>query len=247
MNNKQETNTQYEKSSDFYNDLFGLPIAEVSDDLWSVVLNTLEIMPDVKTLPVCSNRELFKRYSETRKISDEKKIPISFLGYAPLFSGTRVYKGIGCDWIMMYLGEDPLYNFHKNKLYAPLSVLSDIHNIVNSGLKFDAVFVAHEIPEGSIKTGDKVPIELIAPPPPGSVNKRIQFMEKSSERWWSVVSESITNAVAVGGMAIGATAALIARDPVLFGVQFDSKWTMDSKPIGLWYYLTNWYWPKAKK
>ena len=33
----------------------------------------------------------------------------------------------------------------------------------------------------------------------------------------------------------------------IFGVQFDNNWTVNNQPIGLWYYLTHWYWPAVEK
>lgn len=251
MTNERETKVKNFTPTDSYSALFQAPVAEVSEGQWPVVLKTLEIQPVSSLLPQVTNNALFKRYHQTHALSDRKGIPVRFLGYAPLFSGTRVYRGQGCDWAMMYLGDDPVYGFHKNKLYAPPPVITDINNIVNAGVKFDAIFIAHEIPEGSIKSGAPVPLELIAPPPSPSVQQRLQFMESSSKGWWSFVTGAIVGALSVptiaGVAAVGATAALVARDPVLFGVQFDNNWTVNNKPIGLWYYLTHWYWPAVEK
>jgi hypothetical protein len=251
MTSERETKVKNFTPTDSYSALFQAPVVEVTEGQWPVVLKTLEIQPYSNSLPQVTNNPLFKRFHETRTLSDGKNIPVRFLGYAPLFSGTRVYRGQGCDWAMMYLGNDPVYSFHKNKLYAPPPVITDITNIVNAGLKFDAIFIAHEIPQGSVKSGEKVPLELIAPPPSPNVQQRLQFIEDSSKGWWSFVTGAIVSALSApsiaGVAAVGATAALVARDPVLFGVQFDTNWTLNNQPIGLWYYLTHWYWPAVEK
>jgi hypothetical protein len=214
-------------------------------------LKTLEIQPSSTLLPQVTDRAIFKRYHETHNLIEGKGLPVRFLGYAPLFSETRVYRGQGCDWAMMYLGDDPVYSFHKNKLYAPPPVIADINNILNAGMKFDAIFIAHEIPTGTVKLGERVPLDLIAPPPSPSVQQRLRFMENSSKGWWDFVKGSIVNTLVAptvaGVTAVGAAAALVARDPVLFGVQFDNNWKVNNQPIGLWYYLTHWYWPAVEK
>jgi len=138
---------------------------------------------------------------------------------------------------MMYLGEDPVYCFHGNKLYAPHHVTTDVKRIAAAGLEFDAIFVAHEIPTGAVKPGQEISLELIVPPPPPKVMKRLRFLERTSGGWWHIIRNVIKGAL------VSPVVAGVAADPILFGVQLDDACKLDGQPVGMWYYLTHWYWP----
>ena len=230
------------------------PIASVSGGGWSDVLNTLQITPSIPLMPQTVSNSLVRRYKETALITTMNRLPVRFVGYASPFSGTRIFKGPNCDWAMMYLGEDPVYCFHGNKLYAPHHVTTDVKRMAAAGLKFDAIFVAHEIPTGAVKPGQKISLDLIVPPPPPKVMKRLRFLEKTSGSWWHIIRNAIKGALVapiVAGVAAGTVAtlpaagivALAAADPILFGVQLDNACKLDGQPVGMWYYLTHWYWP----
>lgn len=239
-------------STDVYSELFRAPVAVVPEKHWPIVLSTLGIQRSPDELPIpAPSQPLIERHQRTLYLAERNNISLLFLGYAPVFSGTRIYRGRDCDWAMMHLGDDPVFCFHGQRLYAPRPVIEQIEMIVEAGIEFDAIFIAHEIPKGSVKPGEPVPLELIMPPPHPQVRKRLNWLESMIIRWWSFVTKVLegtleTIAITTASIATAAigVAALAAQDPVLFGVQFDETWQANGQPVGMWYYLTNWYWPE---
>lgn len=147
----------------------------------------------------------------------------------------------------MNLTDDPFFREHNRWLYAPRHVISDIQRFDRLGLSFDAIFIAHELPKGSVRPGGHVPFELLAPSPPAAVQRRLTFLEKSSLSVWECIARFVGSAAKVGVAATVGVAAAIARDPILFGVHFDKTWQIDRQPIGLWYYLTHWFWSEEEQ
>ena len=238
-------------STDIYSELFQAPVAVVPKERWPVVLETLGIQRSASRFPIAlPSQSLIERYRRTLYLAERNNLSLLFLGYAPIFSGTRVYRGRDCDWAMMHLGDDPVYCFYGQRLYAPRPVIEQMERIVQAGIEFDTIFIAHEIPVGSVKPGEPVPLELIIPPPHPQVRRRLSFLESTVMRWWGFVTKVLAGtakmaaitAIATATTAVG-VAALVAQDPVLFGVQFDNAWQVNGQPVGMWYYLTHWYWP----
>jgi len=225
-----------------------LPVAAPAPKLRQTLL-TLRIgspVPDVQVPPPAG---LLRRFQEVDRISKASRLPIQFLGYRPLFRGSLVYEGRTSDWAIMNLTADPFFQEHNRLLYAPRRVIRDIQKFDSLGLSFDAIFIAHELPKGSVRPGEQVPFELLAPPPPAAVERRLAFLEKNSMSVWKWVerfvgAEAKVGAAASVGVAVAAirVAAAVAYDPILFGVHFDRTWHVGCEPIGLWYYLTHWYW-----
>jgi hypothetical protein len=220
--------------------LIQLPVAEVRERPWQVALETLRIrsswLAPVEQPPVA----LIQRYEKTDALIQKHRLPVKFFGYAPLFNGSLINEGSKCDWAIMNLPEDPFYNQHKRKLYAPRCVIADMKKFCDVGLSFDAIFIAHEIAKGAVRPGGDVPFDLIAPPPTRQAQQRLKFLGL----FWPTVAKWLG---AAATQVSSGLAALAARDPVLFGVQFDPNWQLDSIPIGMWYYLTHWFWDEGER
>ena len=219
-----------------------LPVANVPERPWQVALEALRIrsswLGPVQQPPTA----LIQRYQETDALTRTHALPVRFFGYAPLFKGTYVYQALECDWAIMSLPEDPFFDEHKGRLYAPRSVIRDLKRFSAVGLSFDAIFIAHEVPPDSVRPGEPVPLELIAPPPTRSARERLSFIGKAS--LWGTIAKWLGAAATHVSAGL---AALAARDPVLFGVQFDETWQLDGQPIGMWYYLARWFWDEREK
>jgi hypothetical protein len=226
-----------------------LPVAEPPQALRRT-LSMLEIGGSMAQLAVAPPAQLLARFKETDLISTKKRLPIQFCGYRPLFRGSLVYQARTSDWAIMNLADDPFFRDHGQWLYAPQHVVNDIQRFDWLGMSFDAIFIAHELPKGSVIPGKPVPFDLIAPPPPAAVQRRLSFLERNALAFWQSVARlagvvAKAGAVATVGVAAAATLAVTAPvglDPILFGVHFDESWQVNGRPIGLWYYLTHWYW-----
>ena len=152
----------------------------------------------------------------------------------------------------MNLNQDPLFRSQNNKLYAPKNVLGEIQTAVKAGIQLDSIYIAHEVPKGHLQPGQKVSLELLAPPPSGKVQRRLNFIEKASRQWWKYVGYLSAGVMVAPTAVFGAAAispflvASAGLDPVLLGVQFDPRWTFNGQPIGLWYYIAAWNWSEME-
>ena len=199
--------------------------------------------------------ELAYRYQQTELVSDACNLPIQYMGITPVFDDPRLYSGRESDWVMMNLAEDPLFLDDGPGLVMPAPVIADINRVLEAGVDFDALFIAHEIPRGSLQSGEAVPLDLVAPPPPAGVSERLNRLNRVIENVWdgarttagftAKATAATAAGVAVAGIAVARGAlALTALDPILFGVFLDRKHTVRGQPLGLWYYVSHWTWNK---
>lgn len=244
MSKETVEQTRTFQPTDLPSALFQAPVVEVSEGQWPIVLKTLQLQPTIQGfLDICP-QTLVQRHYQAVNLTTEKHLPVRFLGYSPVFTGTRVYRGQGCDWALMNLTNDPLFYSNGDRLIIPSDAAEDIKTILKAGINFDAMFIAHEIPIGSVKPGESVPLELIAPPPPPQVKQRLEKLDTSAGTFWQGVGSAIGSIFSIGAVTASAFVLPLAIvDPVLFGVYLDKSWLFQGQPIGMWYYVTHWYWP----
>jgi len=214
------------------------PVSEVGKE-WSLALRTMEIYPEMRNPPA----SLVRKHYEIEGLSRARQLPVRFLGYALLFSEPRVYRGAQSDWVMVNLKNDPLYYSNGERLIIPAAVCKDLKLILEAGINFDAMYIAHEISKGSLKERSSIPLELVAPPPPLA----IQDLERKSQRWWGGIGGFLNTFVEIFSPAVIFENALEYRDPVLFGVLIDQSWRRNDRLMGMWYYVTSWRWPQLNK
>ena len=244
-----------------------MPVDPADKSPQTQLLNLLEVEPiSAPDLPPA----LLDRYQKTQDLATQADLPLQFLGYQPVFSDTKIYHGPNTDWVMMNLTQDPLFQAQGQKLYAPAQARQDLMNLVAAGLVFDAIFIAHEIPPGSVLPDDQVPLAALMPPLPHQTAQNLAFLDRSQQGFWHGIAKGTALAlalpvlaagalaVAAGAVVLGAAAMAISAvglvvlavgapvivgmnfDPVILGVQFDPD-AQDQSPA-LWYHLTNWHW-----
>lgn len=218
-----------------------------------LALPQMGIVPRPPLLPQTrAALELDQRFATTQHLASRSGLPVPFLGYSSLFSETRLYPGNASDWVMMPLKNDPLFQEYGQRLYAPEDVRQHLGQLHTAGIEMDGLYIAHEITPGVLRPGDPVPVELLRPTPPEHIVRRSQVLERTTRQWWDFVAKTVTTSVRVTntfvqvGAAVAVQGALgILRDPILFGVQYHPDWQFNGRPIGQWYYLTQWDWPVA--
>lgn len=221
---------------DLASELFQAPAVEVSDARWMVALNTMQLQPTARNLPVAPAKQLLERHTKTMRIGQKENLPIQFIGYAPTFKGTRIYEGPTYDWIMMNLDEDPQYLKFGRKLVAPRVVVEQLTKMHRCGISVDHIYIAHEVPKGSVKPGQEVPLEAILPPLPAEKVKRVSGYADNADRVWRILTAGL---VGIADAALSLAALPLGLDPVLFGVLTDPS---TKSEFGMWYYLTHWLW-----
>lgn len=215
------------------------PQVLMQDNNWNTALKTLQINPGADFIPLQCPHELLKRHNNIEIKTRENNLPVRFLGYNILPNQTCVYPGEKTDWAIMSLKRDPTYYSNGKRMIVPGAVAQQIKNIVNAGVEFDAIYVAHEIPKSSIKPGQDVPIELIAPPAPPEALRRVRKLSSAAEKFWKGIG---TATVATAASFTLPLAFLGTADPVLFGVNINEEWRMKNIPIGMWYFIARWEW-----
>jgi hypothetical protein len=224
---------------------------------WPQLVNALAIQPSVHSLAGQLERPLLEKHLHTMTTSDELALPVRFIGYAPVSNEPRVFRGVASDWTLMPLTRDPLYYASGNKLLIPEAALADLARIHRAHLDFEALFIAHEVPQNSLMLGQAVPLEVLAPPPPPHLGKQLARVETVNRLFWNAFRGGLRGlamgaalaavlpaaAVGIAGAAMMGAASL---DPVIFGLNFDRSKTVNGQPLAMWYYLTHWYWPPSQ-
>jgi hypothetical protein len=92
------------------------------------------------------------------------------MGFSRISDKPQVVTGEETDWLIFPADRDPLYE--KRKLAATPAVRARVTELLNAGIQFDALAIAHEVPVGSyarVRTIDDLQ-KLIAPPTPRSLS-----------------------------------------------------------------------------
>lgn len=228
------------------------------EDQLAVARQTLAIEP---IPPVPISRDVVTKYNRAMELTQKHDLSLRFMGYAPAFNGVHLHRGRKSDWVVNPIAIDPPYKSSGKVLYVPPSVRENVGRTLTAGVNFDAVYIAHEIPAGSVQPGQPVPPELIMPPPPPSTARYLSDLEAASEAYWQGIRKLLALPVRVtaglGGAATGAASAAVrgaaaigaaaltalTLDPIIFGLYLDKAWKYNDQYIALWWYITHWYWP----
>jgi hypothetical protein len=213
--------------------------------------------------PTVVRQSLMNRHVHIAETINREQLSVSLIGFAPAFNGIQMYPGQPNDWALMNLGDDPLFHANRGRLVAPRQVRDHLRHISKSGLDFDTLYIAHEVPAGIVQPGKAISLEAFYPPEPSDLKRRANWLTGASDSLWSFVSKvpihafSETRSVS---KAIGAAANLkltsamsaihstmeaattAALDPILLGVNLDWGRSVNGIPMGMWYYLTHWCW-----
>jgi hypothetical protein len=169
-------------------------------------------------------------------------LSIEFLGTMPLFSGHRVYPGYNRDWALINLADDPLYR-DRDGFPVPKRILKSLRRIQRSGIEFDAIFAAHEVPAGSIREDRPIDAKLLAPPPPAPMQRLSQRLGNASNLLWMLAGLPLTASTTIGGMlnrGVAGFGEMIGLDPVLLGVAVARGRPVAPPEQSAWFYLGHW-------
>ncbi len=271
MEKKLTNQIQMVKETEFY----GLPAVEtINDDRQLKRITAFASnfkMENVSNIEESATFDLLvKRYKDTMFKSRKNNLNLICLGYGSIFTSLRVYRGPSTDWLVAPLLNDPAFRENKNKLCVPKNVKRILVTCVKSGIDFDNIFIAHEVPKGSIQPGKPIDLNILLPTPSKEQNARLSFIEKLAEGAL-LLSEGL---IVLLDVAIRETMELyhfaesykrnLSRhgrptydydynyqnnyhynynyDPILFGVQVDPCVKARKTRSGLWYYITHWRW-----
>lgn len=238
------------------------PVSQINTTSeWGFLQNTLMIERNVQTLKLSGiSQDLCQRYEITRDAVRKHNLPVRLIGYAPVFNHQKIYEGVNTDWVIMPLPQDPTYKSGE-PFYLPKHAYQDLLRVHRSGIEFESLFIAHEIPKHRLGDGQLVPLELIAPPLPKKQVKNAERAAYLAAGFWNVVLKTVVFSVTVtfSAMATFATALAISThetasnvldapnvnvglDPIIFGLHIDKNQHLNGMPLAMWYYITHWTW-----
>lgn len=225
------------------------PLASNPD--WQRKMTALDIHTDVSDLPVVVSPDMINKHTDTITLSNRHHLPVEYVGVAPAFSGNKTIQKPDGDWVVMNLADDPIWQ--DGQYPMPKRVIQDIDRVIASGLDFEGIYVAHELPAGTLANHPQVPKEWILPPLPQRQFKRLERANQVSHFGWQSVGALISSAgfatILMSALAlatpIALTSAMVAAaslDPIIFGLHIDHTTMVNGQPLALWYYITHWTW-----
>jgi hypothetical protein len=189
----------------------------------------------------------------------EAGVPISYQGIAPLFEEWRAYAGPRTDWVIGSV-HDP------GGAVIPRAERAALLRLVDAGLEFPMIYVAHEVPKGrlAIPASGTEPVSQVVTvdpaaaeaavgpvPPPAAATVLADRLGHSSRRLLRVLATALPVAGAIAaapivlaGAAVTAVGAL-ALDPIVFGV-IPAGQPVPGQPAA-WYILARWDWQPAPR
>jgi len=185
---------------------------------------------------------LYDRQQAIVRRSAQESLPVHYLGTMPIFTGYRVYPGRHYDWVLMNLGEDPLFQ-DRDGFPVPERVLDELRRVRRSGVDFDALYVAHEVHLGTIREGARLTAEMLMPPPPRTVQQLSDRLGAAGRIAWAIATLPIVATGVVGGLIAAGTAAtvsIVGLDPILLGVVVGLNRPVVPGEPAAWFYLDHW-------
>jgi hypothetical protein len=186
-------------------------------------------------------------------------IELECLGVHPLFTGTRLYTGPDRSWVLAPAGDDP--HLRRGELALPGPERRALARLLDAGLDFPGVYVAHEVDTGRLagaglarsvnRPGTFVSIDpatslrLVDPVPvPARTARVARQLGAGAGALLRVLGLAAPAAGAVAGAAVsagGAAMRALALDPIVFGA-----WTLDRRTDpgtpAAWFVLARWRW-----
>ena len=184
---------------------------------------------------------LYARQWAVVRRSEQEALPVRYLGTMPLFAGHRVYPGHRYDWVLINLAEDPLFQ-DPDGFPVPKRVLEELHRVQRSGVDFDALYVAHEAPWGTVREGAPLTAGMLMPPPPRAVQRLSVRLGATGRALWALATLPVAASAVIGGLVAAGTTAVsaVGLDPVLLGVVVGLDRPLVPGELAAWFYLGHW-------
>ena len=123
---------------------------------------------------------------------------------------------------------------------VPDHVLAQFQRIRQAHLQFDAIYVAHEVPHGTINPHGPLDRQQLLPPSQRAVQTLSAQLGNISQTLWTVATMPL---LAIGG-TLSATAALsnvaVGLDPIRLGVIAGENRIVKPGEPAAWFYIAHW-------
>jgi hypothetical protein len=210
------------------------------------------------------DRQLVALRDETQRVvalARRAGVELECLGSQPVFPETRLYPGPETSWVLAPANDDPLVR--RGEMAVPKPEFRALARLLEAGLDFPAVYVAHEVPTarlvrvglpsdlrvlepGSFTALDVVASQRLVDPVP--VPARTARAARHLGAGAGALLKLFGVAVPAAGVLVGATASAgasamraLALDPMVLGA-----WTLDRRTdpgtLAAWFVLARWLW-----
>ena len=171
------------------------------------------------------------------------KHPLETIGHAPLFEERRLYHGPNSLWIIMPLENDPLLAAGE-EFRIPKYQLKVIKRLHKGGVNPDRLYIAHELPLGSVNHPGQVTAAMIRPKAPPQALAMARRLGLAGAITLQAAAAPVAMAGIVGGLGLKAAQTIIANpiilDPILFGVVVHPQRLPHAGEMGSWFELLRW-------
>ena len=225
-----------------------LPVPVAHEQRLTLTLERSNILPTLPDLDRPITASLVARHTDLERRAREHQLPVRFGGYHPVFTGHQVVllPDAPTDWVVMNITQDPVFtssrkSTRKGTLYVPDKVLAEVQRALRAGIDFDSIFIAHEVEKGSVSPHSALDLHTLMPQRPGALAQKHEFRQRTVSSFWRGIGRAVSGMFTA---PVTAAAALSQPDldPVLFGVNYDSRFSHNEQAVGMWYYITHWYW-----
>lgn len=179
---------------------------------------------------------------------------IEYLGVAPLFAETRLYGGVGTDWVLAPVTD-------KDGAVVPRKERLTLERLARAHIDFPLMFIAHEVTREAtanlpaLPPGDHMVIEasvgkaLVGPVPEPQASLRLadrlnrrshQALAAAARTGRVVGTAAAIAAVAPVALVGGALASLATLDPIILGA-VPALSPREEEPAA-WFVLARWDW-----
>lgn len=167
-------------------------------------------------------------------------LPIRLAQYAPIPAGPQLYRGESTEVVVLSAADDPLFA-DPDGFPMPEKNLDELRRIQAAGLEFDDIWVAHELPLGTVQRGRPITAEMLAPPASRRSAETSQRLGKMGGMLWKMAAFPLLIA---GGLALAAAlpAAAVGLDPIIFGLRVAPGRRAVPGEAAAWVMLTGWAW-----
>lgn len=213
---------------------------------------------------------LLERVREVDAAVSSARVPVQYLGVAPLFDETRVYPGDGADWVISP-GEDDAMVDGPGRFPIPARERRRLQRLVHAGARFPDIYIAHEIEPvlsnpvlplagspGATASSALVPSgrgyavappvlarQLVGTPPPAVrtrwLSQRLGTASATVGRASLAAGRAALRMEAVGVTALASVAAVVLADPMVIGAVPASDEAGPGAPAAF-YLLAQWHW-----
>jgi hypothetical protein len=182
-------------------------------------------------------------------------LDLTYLGIAPLFDEPRAYAGPQTDWVIRPVTD-------RGDAIVPAAEGDKLRRLVQAGIDFPLVYVAHEIPKGRLAIPATItdqakpqPVTLdqasatqaVGPvPAPAATSALAEQLGRSSRHLLTALRTAlpIAGAIAAAPFVLAGAAFAGGLDPIVFGVIPAGPQT-PGQPAA-WYILARWDWPDTR-